>query len=66
MEVQQMEFNIIRIARTILNVKDLDRSREFYVNALGFIETECDEEHIYLRGLEEHVHHSLVLKKSND
>ncbi len=58
-----MEFNIIRIARTILNVKDLDRSREFYVNALGFVETECDEEHIYLRGLEEHVHHSLVLKK---
>lgn len=58
-----MNFNIIRIARTILNVKDLDRSREFYVNALGFVETESSDEYIYLRGLEEHTHHSLVLKK---
>ncbi|WP_066368198.1 3,4-dihydroxyphenylacetate 2,3-dioxygenase [Neobacillus fumarioli] len=60
-----MNFNIIRIARTILNVKDLDRSREFYVNALGFVETESSDEYIYLRGLEEHTHHSLVLKKSD-
>lgn len=44
-----MNFNIIRIARTILNVKDLDRSREFYVNALGFVETESSDEYIYLR-----------------
>ncbi|MBB3908714.1 3,4-dihydroxyphenylacetate 2,3-dioxygenase [Anoxybacteroides rupiense] len=60
-----MEFNIIRIARVVINVTDLDRSRDFYVNALGFVETECDGEHIYLRGLEEHTHHSLVLKKSD-
>ncbi|AZB44797.1 3,4-dihydroxyphenylacetate 2,3-dioxygenase [Bacillus sp. FJAT-42376] len=52
------------MARTVLNVKDLDVSRAFYVDALGFIETERTEEAIYLRGLEEHVHHSLVLKKS--
>uniref|UniRef100_UPI0034DE11C9 VOC family protein n=1 Tax=Escherichia coli TaxID=562 RepID=UPI0034DE11C9 len=52
-----MDFNIIRIARTVLNVKDLERSRELYVNALGFIETEWEEEHIKLRGLEEKVHH---------
>ncbi|WML31767.1 3,4-dihydroxyphenylacetate 2,3-dioxygenase [Neobacillus sp. OS1-32] len=60
-----MDFNIIRIARVVINVSDLDRSREFYVNALGFVETESDDQHIYLRGLEEHVHHSLVLKKSD-
>ncbi|WP_042348498.1 3,4-dihydroxyphenylacetate 2,3-dioxygenase [Bacillus massiliigorillae] len=59
-----MDFNIIRVARVVLNVSDLDRSRDFYVKTLGFIETESDSEHIYLRGLEEHVHHSLVLKKS--
>ncbi|WP_338781168.1 3,4-dihydroxyphenylacetate 2,3-dioxygenase [Metabacillus sp. FJAT-52054] len=58
------DFNIIRVARTVLNVKDLDRSRKFYVDALGFIETERTDEAIYLRGLEEHTHHSLVLKKS--
>ncbi|WP_430790768.1 3,4-dihydroxyphenylacetate 2,3-dioxygenase [Virgibacillus flavescens] len=59
-----MDFSIIRCARAILHVKDLDVSRKFYVDALGFIETESDDEHIYLRGLEEHTHHSLVLKKS--
>jgi len=60
-----MDFNIIRIARVIINVTDLNRSRDFYVNALGFVETESDDQHIYLRGLEEHTHHSLVLKKSD-
>ncbi|MEC5422997.1 3,4-dihydroxyphenylacetate 2,3-dioxygenase [Virgibacillus sp. C22-A2] len=59
-----MDFNIIRCARAILHVTDLDASRKFYVDALGFIETESDAEHIYLRGLEEHTHHSLVLKKA--
>lgn len=57
--------NIIRAARAILNVTNLEESRRFYVHALGFIETESDENHIYLRGLEEHIHHSLVLKKSD-
>ncbi|MDQ0175345.1 3,4-dihydroxyphenylacetate 2,3-dioxygenase [Bacillus chungangensis] len=60
-----MTFSIIRVARTVLHVTDLQASRDFYVNALGFIETEHDEEHIYLRGLEEHVHHSLLLKKAD-
>lgn len=59
-----MDFNIIRSARAVLHVTDLEASRHFYVNALGFIETESDENHIYLRGLEEYHHHSLVLKKS--
>src|SRR5699024_3882858 len=30
----------------------------------GFIETETKDDCIYLRGLEEHTHHSLVLKKA--
>jgi catechol 2,3-dioxygenase len=59
-----MNYNVIRCARAILHVKDLEVSRKFYVDALGFIETESDDNHIYLRGLEEHNHHSLVLKKS--
>ncbi|MUK88977.1 3,4-dihydroxyphenylacetate 2,3-dioxygenase [Ornithinibacillus sp. L9] len=61
-----MDFNIIRCARAILHVRDLDASRKFYVDALGFIETESDDDHIYLRGLEEHTHHSLVLKKADE
>lgn len=62
----RVDFNIIRCARTILHVTDLDASRNFYVDALGFIETEADDAHIYLRGLEEHTHHSLVLKKADE
>lgn len=61
-----MDFNIIRAGRAVLHVQDLEASRKFYVDALGFIETESDNEHIYLRGLEEHNHHSLVLKKENE
>jgi|SRR5690625_1050663 len=57
-------FNIIRTARAIVRVTDLEASKDFYVSALGFIETEADDEHVYLRGLEEQGHHSYVLKKS--
>ena len=60
-----MSFNIIRVARTVLNVTDLERSREFYIDALGFIETESSDTRIYLRGLEEIHHHSLVLQKAD-
>ncbi|WAA10946.1 3,4-dihydroxyphenylacetate 2,3-dioxygenase [Fervidibacillus albus] len=57
-----MNVNIIRAARAVLHVTDLEKSKAFY-EALGFIETEADEHAVYYRGLEEHVHHSLVLKK---
>ncbi len=60
-----MEFDIIRVARVVMNVTDLDKAKAFYVDALGFVETERDDEHLYLRGMEEHVHHSLVLKKAD-
>ncbi|WP_078594074.1 3,4-dihydroxyphenylacetate 2,3-dioxygenase [Evansella clarkii] len=59
-----MDFNILRTARAVLNVTDLEASKKFYVDALGFIETETVGNRIYLRGLEEHTHHSLVLQKA--
>ncbi|MEW4283141.1 3,4-dihydroxyphenylacetate 2,3-dioxygenase [Priestia koreensis] len=59
-----MTFDIIRSARAILHVTDLEKSRDFYIRGLGFIETEEKDGALYLRGLEEHVHHSLVLKKA--
>src|SRR5699024_1192533 len=58
-------FNIIRTARAIVRVTDLEASRDFYVHALGFIETEADDNHIYLRGLEDQGHHCYVLKKAD-
>ncbi|HWI47575.1 MAG TPA: 3,4-dihydroxyphenylacetate 2,3-dioxygenase [Rummeliibacillus sp.] len=57
-------FDIIRTARAILHVTDLDKSEAFYTKGLGLIVTERTEDAIYLRGLEEHIHHSLVLKKA--
>lgn len=58
------EVNVIRVAHVELRVKDLERSREFYVDKLGLIETAREEGRLYLRGLEERVHHSLVLVAS--
>jgi catechol 2,3-dioxygenase len=62
--IRLVNFNIIRCARAILHVTDLAASRDFYENALGFVVTEADQQHLYLRGYEEHNHHSLVLKKA--
>ncbi|WP_082234531.1 3,4-dihydroxyphenylacetate 2,3-dioxygenase [Halobacillus massiliensis] len=59
-----MSFDIIRSGRAVLHVTDLEKSRKFY-DALGFVETEANEQEIYFRGLEEHNHHSLLLKKKD-
>jgi catechol 2,3-dioxygenase len=60
-----MKYDIIRLAHVELNVTDLARSRDFYVNGLGFIETESDESHIYLRAIEDANHHCIVLTKAD-
>ena len=60
-----MDFDITRTGRAVLHVTDLKASRKFYVDALGFVVTEEDENNLYLRGYEEQSHHSLLLKKSD-
>ena len=55
--------DILRCAYMELVVTDLKRSRDFYVDALGLIVTEEDEETIYLRTFEEFIHHNLVLRQ---
>jgi 3,4-dihydroxyphenylacetate 2,3-dioxygenase len=57
--------NIIRAAHGEYRVADLDRSRAFYVDVLGFVETERTRDALYLRGLEERDHHSLVLRQGS-
>lgn len=57
--------NIVRAAHGEFRVTDLDRSRAFYVDALGFVETERTGDALYLRGLEERDHHSLVLRRAD-
>lgn len=55
--------DIVRCAYLELVVTDLAASREFYVDVLGLVVTEEDENAIYLRSLEEFIHHNLVLRK---
>jgi len=58
-------FDIIRLHHAEVTVTDLDKARHFYCEGLGFIETESDENSIYLRALEDANHHSLVLTKGD-
>src|SRR3954452_21828247 len=57
-------FNIIRCSHAVLDVVDLNASREFYENAIGLHVEDRDDGAAYLRGSEEHQHHSLVLRKA--
>jgi len=58
------DFDIVRTAHVELLVKELKRAKDFYVNVLGLAETDSDDTHVYLRGMEDRFHHCLVLTKS--
>ncbi|MGN6286313.1 MAG: 3,4-dihydroxyphenylacetate 2,3-dioxygenase [Afipia sp.] len=57
-------FNIIRCSHAVLDVTDLDASRSFYESMIGLHVEDADGDTVYLRGSEEHQHHSLVLRKT--
>jgi catechol 2,3-dioxygenase len=57
-------FNIIRCSHAVLEVVDLGKSRAFYENTVGLHVEDADDKAVYLRGSEEHQHHSLVLRKA--
>src|SRR3979490_2718383 len=57
-------FNIVRCSHAVLDVVDLNASREFYENAVGLHVEVRDDTAVVLRGSEEHQHHSLVLRKA--
>jgi catechol 2,3-dioxygenase len=56
-------FNVVRCSHTVLRVRDLDASRRFYEGAIGLKVEDGDKDTLYLRGMEERNHHSLVLKR---
>ncbi|RJO79217.1 3,4-dihydroxyphenylacetate 2,3-dioxygenase [Nocardia panacis] len=55
--------DILRAASAELVVTDLERSRWFYTETLGLVVTAADDDALYLRGMEEYTHHSLVLRR---
>lgn len=54
-------FRITRSSHVELGVTDLGASRDFYRDVIGLVVTEETDKEVYLRGLEEAAHHSLVL-----
>lgn len=59
-------FNITRASHARFYVKDLDVSIRFYTEILGFVISDQDADVVYLRGIEEACHHSVVLTRSDD
>src|SRR5262249_42335837 len=59
-------FNIVRASHVELGVRDLVRSRAFYVDCLGYLVTAEDANTLYLRGVGQLNHHPIVLRKRSD
>lgn len=57
-------FNITRASHIVLTAHDLGISRTFYTEVIGLLVTHESNEEIYLRGVEETCHHSLVLRRT--
>lgn len=55
-------FSITRMSHAVMQVSDLDASLDFYSEVLGMAVSDRSTDTIWLRGLEEGCHHSLVLK----
>ena len=55
-------FSITRASHIALTVSDLERSRDFYRDVIGLVVSDQTDGAVYLRGLEEAAHHSLVLE----
>jgi catechol 2,3-dioxygenase len=57
-------FNVTRASHVVLSVRDLDASKAFYTEFAGLVVSDEDADAVYLRGMEESCHHSLVLNKA--
>lgn len=59
------QFDIVRASHAVLAVTDLARSRAFYEGTLGLHVEDANAKAVYLRGMEERQHHSLVLEQAS-
>lgn len=58
-------FNCTRASHVVLTARDLGATRAFYEGALGFVVSDETRDALYLRGLEERSHHSVVFQRSS-
>ncbi|WP_297081224.1 3,4-dihydroxyphenylacetate 2,3-dioxygenase [uncultured Demequina sp.] len=63
---QDPDFAITRAGHVRLQCTDLEKSRDFYRDVIGLVVTEETDHAIYLRGLEEDCHHSMVLEHGTE
>jgi 3,4-dihydroxyphenylacetate 2,3-dioxygenase len=61
----QPAFNVTRASHAVLTARDLDAAEAFYCDLLGLIRSDRDRHSLYLRGIEERSHHSLVFHSSD-
>lgn len=59
---QSPPFDITRLSHVVLQVSELEASRRFYEQLIGLVVTDAHDDAIYLRGVEEVCHHSVVLR----
>ncbi len=57
-------FDVVKAGHIEYLVTNLREAKRFYVDTLGFVLTSSDRGHLYLRGMEDRHHHSLVLTEA--
>jgi catechol 2,3-dioxygenase len=57
--------NITRASHVVLTSQDLAASQTFYTDVVGLVVSARSDDALYLRGLEEACHHSLVLRRAD-
>lgn len=57
-------FRTRRVSHAVFTSRDLAKCRTFYTEVLGLVVSDEDRDTLYLRGLEERCHHSLVFKRT--
>jgi catechol 2,3-dioxygenase len=55
---------ILRLSHADVRVPDLELAVAYYVEVVGLIEVERDGDRAFLKGWDEHQHHSLILSKA--
>jgi catechol 2,3-dioxygenase len=58
-------FDVSRASHVELTASDLAATKRFYAEILGFVVSDEDPDTLYLRGVEERCHHSLVFRRSD-
>jgi catechol 2,3-dioxygenase len=58
-------FNVVRVSHAELAVRDLAAARAFYVGCLGLLVSDASPDALWLRGVEERNHHSIVLRRAD-